>query len=63
VVPVNDLHGVLKEDSSKYLAKSFPGMVEGTVIEVESDEQAQWQPGFYRAIKRPAEFEEYLRAV
>ena len=64
VVPVDDLHNVLSEESSKYLGRSFPKMKEaGTVIEVAPDERGLLKRGFYRAAKGPLEFESHLRSM
>lgn len=64
VVPLDDLHGVLSKDSSKYMGKIFPKMKEaGTVIEVSADERGLWKTGFYHATKGPQEFEEHLRTL
>lgn len=64
VVPVADLHTVLSKDCSKYVGKSFPKIKEaGTVIQIAPAERGLWKAGFYRATKRPLDFEDHLRRL
>lgn len=67
VIPVEDLSGVMSQESPMYVGKSFPKIKPTgpscTVIEVAPDEkQGQWRVGFYRSAKGPLEFEDHLRA-
>jgi hypothetical protein len=68
VIPVADLSGILSQESPKYVGKSFPKMKQAdsscTVIEVLPDEeQEHWKVGFYRAAKRPPDFEGHLQSL